>query len=74
MLDRAVMKLTSLVINLDDKIVPHLIDGEQTVLARYDQAIAASSPSSTEYPVLTAQRAALVQRIEAMKARAGQAS
>ena len=73
-LDRAVMKLSSLIINLDDKILPNLIDGEQRVLVHYDQAIAASSPGNAEYPVLSAQRTALVQRIEAMQARAGQAS
>jgi uncharacterized protein (TIGR02284 family) len=72
--DRVVMKLTSLFTELDDKFLPSLIDGEQRVLAHYDQAIAASSPSNAEYPLLTAQRAALVQRIGAMKARAGQAS
>lgn len=70
-LDRAVMKLTSLITELDDKIVPSLIDGESRVLAHYDTAIAASAPGNAEYPVLIAQRDALRQRIAAMTARAG---
>lgn len=70
-LDRAVMKITSLITELDAKILPSLIDGETRVLKHYDAAIAASAPGNAEYPVLIAQRDGLRQRIAAMQARAG---
>jgi len=69
-LDRAVMKLTSLFTRLDEKFQPRLIDGEQRLLVHYDKAIEASSPGHAEYAVLIAQRDALRQRIDAMKAQA----
>ncbi|MCW2282697.1 uncharacterized protein (TIGR02284 family) [Rhodoblastus acidophilus] len=69
-LDRVVMKFTSLITQLDDKILPNLVDGEEHVLVHYDDAIQASSPQNPEYPVLVAQRDALKQRIEAMRERA----
>jgi uncharacterized protein (TIGR02284 family) len=69
-LDRVVMKFTSLITELDEKILPNLIDGEEHVLVHYDDAIAASSPENLEYPVLVTQRDALKQRIEAMRERA----
>jgi uncharacterized protein (TIGR02284 family) len=57
--DRVVMKVTSLFTELDEKIIPSLIDGEQRVLAHYDEAIAASSSERPEYASLIAQRDAL---------------
>lgn len=71
--DRAVMKLTSLITELDDKVIPSLIDGEQRVLAHYDQAIAASSQANPEYAVLIAQRDALRNWIAKLSERASQA-
>jgi uncharacterized protein (TIGR02284 family) len=70
--DRVVMKFTSLITDLDEKILPNLIDGEWRVLVKYDDAIEASSPANPEYPILVAQREALRQRIEAMRERAHQ--
>jgi len=67
--DRAVMKMTSLVTALDDKIIPSLVNGEHEVLRHYDQAIEASSPDGAEYPVLIAQRDALQRKVAEMLAR-----
>jgi uncharacterized protein (TIGR02284 family) len=69
-LDRAVMKLSSLVTKLDAKFLPNLIAGEQRVLVRYDKAIEASSPGNAEYAVLIGQRDALRRRIAEMQAQA----
>jgi len=68
--DRVVMKFTSLITELDEKILPNLIDGEERVLMDYDAALEASSPENPEYAVLTAQREALSQRIAALRERA----
>ena len=70
--DRVVMKFTSLITELDDKILPNLIDGEWRVLMHYNDALEASSPTNPEYPILVAQRDALKQRIDAMRERAHQ--
>jgi len=67
--DRAVMKITSLLTALDDKIIPSLVDGERHVLHHYDRAIEASSPGHAEYPVLVAQREALQRKVAEMLAR-----
>ena len=67
--DRAVMKISSLLTALDDKIIPSLVDGEHHVLHHYDQAIEASSPDRPEYPVLVAQRDALRRKVADMLAR-----
>jgi uncharacterized protein (TIGR02284 family) len=66
--DRAVMKITSLLTELDDKIIPSLVDGEHKVLHHYDQAIEASSPHNPEYAMLTAQRDALQKKVAEMLA------
>ena len=71
--DRTVMKLTSLITELDDKVIPSLIDGEQRVLAHYDQAIAASSQANPEYAVLVEQRDALRDWIAKLSERVSQA-
>lgn len=68
-LDRAVMKITSLLTDLDDKIIPSLVNGEREVLRHYDEAIAVSAPGRAEYPVLVAQRDALRRKVDAMLAR-----
>ena len=44
--DRVVMKITSLITPLDEKIIPSLLAGEHRVLTHYDVAIQASSPAS----------------------------
>jgi uncharacterized protein involved in exopolysaccharide biosynthesis len=67
--DRAVMKVSSLLTELDDKILPSLIDGEERVAAHYDTAIKASSPNNAEYPTLIQQRETLRQRIADMNTR-----
>jgi uncharacterized protein (TIGR02284 family) len=67
--DRTVMKITSLLTALDDKIIPNLVNGEHEVLHHYDQAIEASSPDRAEYPVLIAQRDALQHKVAEMLAR-----
>jgi uncharacterized protein (TIGR02284 family) len=53
--DRAVMKITSLITELDEKVIPSLINGEQRVLVHYDAAIDASSQANPEYSVLVEQ-------------------
>jgi len=68
--DRVVMKFTSLITELDEKILPNLIDGEERVLMHYDEAMEASSPDNAEFAILAAQRDALSQRIAAMRERA----
>jgi uncharacterized protein (TIGR02284 family) len=67
--DRVVMKFTSLFTDLDEKIIPSLINGERRVLVHYDEAIEASSPANPEYAILIQQRDALQQRIETMSER-----
>ena len=67
--DRAVMKITSLLTALDDKIIPNLVSGEREVLRHYDQAIDAASPDGSEYPLLIAQRDALMRKVDEMLAR-----
>jgi hypothetical protein len=71
--DRVVMKITSLITELDEKIIPSLIDGEQRVLVHYDEAIEASSPANPEYSTLIEQRDALRHRIEQLSARVSRA-
>jgi len=66
--DRAVMKITSLLTALDDKIIPNLVNGEHEVLHHYDLAIRASSPDRADYPVLMAQRDALQHKVDEMLA------
>ena len=72
-LDRAVMKITSLMTSLDEKVLPSLIDGERRVLAHYDAAVKASAADRPEYPILVAQRDALAQRVARMSERANRA-
>jgi uncharacterized protein (TIGR02284 family) len=67
--DRVVMKVSSLVTDLDDKFIPSLVSGERIVVAHYDKAIAASAPGNAEYAVLVAQRDALQRAIDEMAAR-----
>ena len=67
--DRVVMKFTSLFTDLDEKIIPSLINGERQVLVHYDEAIKASSPANPEYAILIEQRDALRHRIETMSER-----
>jgi uncharacterized protein (TIGR02284 family) len=71
--DRVVMKFTSLITELDEKIIPSLIDGEQRVLVHYDEAIEASAPANPEYPILIALRDALRHRIAQLGERVRQA-
>jgi uncharacterized protein (TIGR02284 family) len=66
--DRAVMKIASLLTELDERIMPSLVDGERVVLRHYDEAVAASSPDKPEHKLLIAQRDALRARVEAMLA------
>jgi len=67
--DRAVMKITSLLTALDDKIIPSLVDGEHEVLHHYDLAIEAAAPDDPAVPVLIAQREALQRKVAEMLAR-----
>ncbi|WP_294542171.1 DUF2383 domain-containing protein [uncultured Rhodoblastus sp.] len=67
--DRVVMKVTSLFTELDEKIIPSLIDGEQRVLVHYDNAIKASSQTNPEYSILIDQRDALRDRIAKLRER-----
>jgi uncharacterized protein (TIGR02284 family) len=71
--DRVVMKITSLITELDAKVIPSLINGERQVLVHYDEAIKASSPANPEYSILIEQRDALNQRIATMSERVTQA-
>ena len=67
--DRVVMKISSMLTELDEKILPSLIDGEERVVSHYDAAIDASSPGNAEYPTLIQQRETLRQIITDMKSR-----
>ena len=67
--DRVVMKISSLVTELDEKFLPSLINGEERVLAHYDTAIAACAPGNAAYPTLIEQREALRQKIAELKTR-----
>jgi uncharacterized protein (TIGR02284 family) len=71
--DRVVMKVTSLITELDEKVIPSLIDGERRVLVHYDEAIKASSPDGPEYKILIEQRDALAHRIAQLSERVSQA-
>ena len=71
--DRVVMKVTSLFTELDEKVIPSLIDGEQRVLVHYDEAIKASSKTDPEYSILIDQRDALRDRIAKLRERLSQA-
>jgi uncharacterized protein (TIGR02284 family) len=71
--DRVLMKVTSLFTELDEKVIPSLIDGEQRVLVHYDEAIKASSKTDPEYSILIDQRDALRDRIAKLRERLSQA-
>jgi uncharacterized protein (TIGR02284 family) len=69
---RAVISVRSLFQDLDERILPGLIDGEERIRGYYDEAIK-SSPGGAEQKLLLAQREKLDDVIRGMKARAATA-
>jgi uncharacterized protein (TIGR02284 family) len=69
---RAVISVRSVFQELDERILPGLIDGEERIRSYYDEAIK-SSPGGPEQELLVAQRAKLDEVIRDMKARAATA-
>ena len=69
---RAVIKTRSLFAELGPNILPGLIDGEQRIVGYYDDALKADPPAEAR-TVLTAQRAAVQQKISQMQSAAPKA-
>lgn len=64
---RTVISIRSMLTELDEKILPSLISGEERILAYYDDAIKASATDYPEFAVIQRQRAALVSKISEMQ-------
>ena len=67
---RTVISIRSILTDLDDSILPGLIDGEERIVKGYDEAIRLAPQTSGEYQALRAQRAAVQKKIDAMKSMA----
>lgn len=61
--NRTVISVRSLFQELDESILPGLIDGEERILGYYDEALAAAASGTPEHVMLAAQREALVQKL-----------
>lgn len=70
---RTVIGIRALFTELDESILPGLIDGEKRVVGDYDDAIATVSSGSPEHATLIAQRAVLLEAIGRMEAKASKA-
>ncbi len=69
---RTIISLQSMISDLDEAILPGLIDGERQILDQYDAAIRLTEPQVSEpqaRDVLARQRAALVERMAEMERR-----
>lgn len=71
---RAVISVRALFTELDESILPGLIDGEKRILSYYDDAITASPPASKEQLLLSQQRSTLSSRIADMEVRKAKAA
>ena len=70
---RTIFKVRSILTGLDESVLPGLIDGEERIAGRYDEALKADPPADVA-EILTAQRAALRQQIAKMEAMRDSAS
>ena len=66
---RTVISIRSVFSELDESILPGLIDGEERILGYYDEAIGTVLPGSEENAALIAQRTSLKTTVAAMKMR-----
>ena len=66
---RTVISIRSVFSELDESILPGLIDGEERILGYYDEAIGTVLPGSEENAALMAQRTSLKTTVAAMKMR-----
>jgi len=64
---RAIFSVRSLFDELDEDVLPGLIDGEQRNVSLYDEALKQPGLSAELAALLTTQRARLVEKIEDMK-------
>ncbi len=67
---RTVISVRALFTELDDTILPGLIDGETRIVGYYDDALAAALGGSPEHVTLAAQRATVLDIIARMDAKA----
>lgn len=67
---RTVIGIRALFTELDESILPGLIDGEKRILAYYDEAIAAAAADSPAHATLVSQRGELLDAIRRMEAKA----
>ena len=68
--NRTIISVRSLFSDLDEKILPGLIDGEERVIAYYDEAIQSVPSGDPDVSILREQREALLQKIAGMKRQA----
>jgi Domain of unknown function (DUF2383) len=66
--DRAVSNIRALLGDLDQRILPGLIDGEKRIVSYYDDAIAAAGAGSNR-DVLLSQRATIEKKMSDMELR-----
>ncbi len=66
---RAVISLRSVFTDLDESILPGLIDGEDRIIGYYDDAIDSVLPGSRENAALVAQRTVLKSKVADMRMR-----
>lgn len=66
---RTVISIRALFTELDESILPGLIDGEQRILGYYDEALKASAQGNPEYGTLVQQRQVLERKIAEMTMR-----
>lgn len=64
---RTVISIRSMLTELDEKILPSLISGEERILAYYDDALKVSATDYPEFAAIQRQRAALVSKISEMQ-------
>ena len=64
---RAIFSVRSLFDELDEDVLPGLIDGEQRNVSHYDEALKQTGLAAELATLLTTQRARLVEKIEDMK-------
>jgi uncharacterized protein (TIGR02284 family) len=69
---RTIISVQSMMTDLDETVLPGFIDGEKRILGYYDDAI--SKAPEPDRDVLSRQRTALIERIEAMERRRAKAA
>lgn len=68
--NRTIISVRSLFSDLDEKILPGLIDGEERVISYYNEVIEIVPSRDPDFSVLSEQREALLQKIAGMKRQA----